>query len=877
MNFLKKILTPPVFEDEVKTEQAYLLHVILWTLICVPIPYLLFIFLKGTQYELRALIQSGVGEGINFILLIMLHRGYVRSTSIIQVSAFWLFFTTTAVTGSGVQGEAYLLGYGLVIAVAGILLGRIGALIFTILSLTSGWLMVHEPVYGLIKTGFEGSALTTWTITLVLFPVGAVLQYLASRVVRSSLARARVSEERYRLISRVTSDYTFSTELGPQGKMRLNWVTGAFEEITGYTYSDYVANGGWRAHLYPKDVEEDNQAMKTLLTNNKVISEVRTYNKSGQLRWARVFAHPVWDGEQSRLIGIVGAVQDITEQKQAEEALRNSETIYRQAIEVAGAVPYHQTYRSDTTVNYDFIGDGIHEITGYTAAEFNERLWDTLVIERILLDDLAQYSWDEAIERVRSGDRPIWKCEHCIQARDGKIHWVFEAAVELRDENGVSHGSIGMFQDITEQKLTEERKALQRVMLEKIVQLGKYVTEVNDLRTTLERIWHGVHDDLDYDRLAIFLYNRERHSFDGTLGTNNKGQIVEEWNLSFPQSEFATFNRVLNQPDGLYFTQNYDVENEFAEDHEMYGVKEYAAVAAWAGNKPIAIVCVDNLMSQRHIDNEHLEALRLFGGYAGLAIENAHLNTSLQNELTARQTFINELESKNAELERFTYTVSHDLKAPLVTITGFLGYLESDALSGNHEKVKANVDRISSAAKKMDHLLSDLLELSRVGRLINAPENVPFEDIVKEALERVRGRIETNDVHVVVQANLPVIHGDKVRLVEILQNLLDNAAKFSNEKAEARIEVGITGMDENHMHTLFVCDNGIGIDPKFHERIFGLFNKLSPSMEGTGIGLTLVKRIVEVHGGRIWVESEPGKGTTFYFTLPAEKPKGFQV
>jgi signal transduction histidine kinase len=177
----------------------------------------------------------------------------------------------------------------------------------------------------------------------------------------------------------------------------------------------------------------------------------------------------------------------------------------------------------------------------------------------------------------------------------------------------------------------------------------------------------------------------------------------------------------------------------------------------------------------------------------------------------------------------------------------------------------------------MEHLLSDLLELSRVGRLINSPENVPFEEIVKEALERVRGRIEMNHVHVVVQADLPVIHGDKVRLIEIIQNLLDNAAKFSSEKPEARIEVGATGMDENHMHTLFVCDNGIGIEPNFHERIFGLFNKLNPSMEGTGIGLTLVKRIVEVHGGRIWVESEPGKGTTFYFTLPAEKLKGFPV
>ncbi len=872
MIWLQKILTPPRFEDEVKTEQAYLLHVILWTLVCVPIPYLLFIFLKGTAYPTRALIQAGFGESTNIVLLIMLRRGLIRSASIVQVSAFWLFFTVTAVTGSGVQGPAYLLGYGLVIAVAGMLLGRNGALIFTFLSLVSGWLMVHEPLQGLLNPGFESSAFTTWTISLVLFPVGAVLQYLASRIVRSSLARARASEERYRLISRVSSDYTFSTELDPQGKMRLNWVAGAFENITGSTYDEYVANGGWRAHLYPDDIDEDERAMKILLSNDKVISEVRTYSRNGDLRWARVYAHPVWNDVQSRLVGIVGAVQDITRQKQAEEALRHSEAIYRQAIEVAGAVPYHQTYRDNSTLVYDFIGDGIQEITGYTPREFSEPLWDSLAVERFLLDDLVGYSWDEAIAHVRLGDRPIWRCEHCIRARDGKIHWVFEAAVELRDEHGVSHGSIGMFQDITEQKLAEEQKARQRVLLEKVLRLGKYVTEVIDLRTTLERIWHAVHDDLGFDRVGIFLYNHERNSFDGTLGTNKQAQMVEEWDQWFPISEIAIFGLALEQPDGLYFTQNYDVENEFTEDDEMYGVKEYAAVAAWAGNKPIAVVCVDNLMSQRRMDNELLEALRLFGGYAGLAIENARLNTSLQNELQSKKMVIDELEAKNAELERFTYTVSHDLKSPLVTITGFLGFLERDALSGNTEKVRASASRISSAAQKMENLLSDLLELSRVGRLMNTPENVPFEEIAGEALERVRGTLEAHHIKVIVAEDLPIIHGDKVRLVEIMQNLLENAAKFSSGKPDARIEIGAAGQDEDRRPILFVCDNGIGIEPQFHERIFGLFNKLNPHIEGTGIGLTLVKRIVEIHGGRIWVESEPGQGATFYFALPAQKP-----
>ena len=263
--------------------------------------------------------------------------------------------------------------------------------------------------------------------------------------------------------------------------------------------------------------------------------------------------------------------------------------------------------------------------------------------------------------------------------------------------------------------------------------------------------------------------------------------------------------------------------------------------------------------------------MRFFAGYAGLAIENARLNLALQNELVQRQVFIEELEAKNAELERFTYTVSHDLKSPLVTITGFLGYLEKDALAGDIGKVRSNIDRITMAAQKMQELLNDLLELSRIGRVINPPEHLSFSEIIRESLERVQGQLEAKKIDVKVQADLPSVYGDRVRLVEVLQNLIDNAAKFSDMDQDPRIEIGTMESDQKGEATFFVRDNGIGIQPEFQERIFGLFNKLDQNAEGTGIGLTLVKRIIEVHGGKIWVESELGKGATFYFTLPTSQ------
>ncbi|MFN3492704.1 MAG: sensor histidine kinase, partial [Anaerolineales bacterium] len=240
--------------------------------------------------------------------------------------------------------------------------------------------------------------------------------------------------------------------------------------------------------------------------------------------------------------------------------------------------------------------------------------------------------------------------------------------------------------------------------------------------------------------------------------------------------------------------------------------------------------------------------------------------TERKNAELEREALIKELEAKNIELEQFTYTVSHDLKSPLVTIIGFLNYLEKSARAGDFEKFNNDVNRIQQAVNKMQTLLRDLLELSRVGRIMNEPVETSFGEIVHEALAIVDGSIKARGVKIEFEDRRYKIFGDKIRLIEVFQNLIENAVKFMGDQPRPLIRIGsIT--DAEKPTTFFVQDNGIGMDPKFTDRIFGLFNKLNTDSPGSGIGLTLVKRIVEVHGGKIWVESELGKGSTFYFTL----------
>lgn len=237
-----------------------------------------------------------------------------------------------------------------------------------------------------------------------------------------------------------------------------------------------------------------------------------------------------------------------------------------------------------------------------------------------------------------------------------------------------------------------------------------------------------------------------------------------------------------------------------------------------------------------------------------------------------------ELEEENAkarrrisEQERYTKLISHDLKIPLIAIHGFLGLLQQDALAGDAARLRKDVERIQGLVGKMAGLLDRLLGLSRIGHEVESPEEVSLAEMAREAVERVTSQIANRRIEVAIAPDLPVVWGDRRRLLEVLQNLIENAAKFMGPQPQPRLEIGWEARPEP-VYT--VRDNGIGIEERHHRQIFGLFERLDQAKEGHGIGLALVQRIVEAHGGRAWVESEgAGTGSTFCFTL-APKPEG---
>jgi signal transduction histidine kinase len=253
--------------------------------------------------------------------------------------------------------------------------------------------------------------------------------------------------------------------------------------------------------------------------------------------------------------------------------------------------------------------------------------------------------------------------------------------------------------------------------------------------------------------------------------------------------------------------------------------------------------------------------------------ERKRTESALKENEKKLEAALAELADKNTELETFVYTVSHDLKTPIVTIEGFIGAIREDFGDRIDENAEKYLNYISDASRNMELLINDLLYLSRIGRLPERKTEFSFDDLMEKVLKTLQPQIDESGVALNVEKGLPLVYGEMERLCQVMENLLSNALKYiGKENASPRIDVG--AMDQDGRKVFFVRDNGIGIEKRYHQKIFEIFQRLPAakrSAEGTGIGLTIVKRIIEHHGGDIWLDSEARKGTAFFFTLKGKE------
>ncbi len=513
--------------------------------------------------------------------------------------------------------------------------------------------------------------------------------------------------------------------------------------------------------------------------------------------------------------------QSITDRKQIEEALKAEKDRAEKYLNIAEVI----LVALDTHARITLLNRRGYEILGYEEGELIGKDW----IKTCLHPEDYERVLDFNNKIVAGKIEPLEYYESYILTKKGEERNIAWHTAVLKNDEGRIIGTLSSGEDITDRKRSENQLDAERSRLNAIIDNAPVGIVVADKDAKILLANQAAKKTCARD-IPIGKAIERPERFCHLDGTPYK-------NRDFPLTKSALSGEVCVNEELIY---------TLPDGEKCHQLGNSAPIRDGRGEIIGAVGIFNDITDRKPIEE---------------ALHKAHDELELKvKERTA------ELEARNAEMERFVYTVSHELRTPLVSISGLLGFLKLEAEKGELDRMTTDYQLAVNALSKMDQLLGETLELSRIGRIVNPPENVPFDAIAKDALDQEAEKLKSKGVEVSVATDLPMVCVDRTRIAEVLVNLIENSIKYMGDQALPKIEIGHR-KDEGET-VFFVRDNGMGIDPSQHEKVFGLFYRLDPKNGGTGVGLTLVKRIIEVHGGRIWIESELGKGCTVCFTLP---------
>lgn len=713
-------------------------------------------------------------------------------------------------------------------------------------------------------------------------------------------------------------------------------VNRAFCRMLGYTEAELLAR---TLHdiTHPEDVAEDVRQREALLAGEKDVyaREKRYVHKDGRILWGSVTCSLVRDA-MGQPLHFIAQVQDITERKRAEQALRESNERFRSLTMLSSDWYWEQ----DEQFRFKaFSGDaGSGQLRPDQVLAFGKRRWEL---------DLRPLSmtWEQH-RAILEAHQPFRDFQYMRVVGKQPPRYITSSGEPIFDAQGCFKGYRGTARDITEAKLAEQRLRETQALLQMAAQIGRlgaWYWEVGQPRV----YWSGevcaIHEvkpgfaPTPQEAVDFFAPEYQESMRAVVLACARKGTQFDV------EAQIVTFKgrrvwvRVICEPEWDAQGNVRRIQGACQDISESKSTAEQARLLAEQLTNTLesltdAFFTVDRswrftylnaeaermLRSSREqllgkvvwdelpqfrgtVIQDHLERamtqnvtvqfeeeyaptgtwvqVKAFPSRQGLAIdvkdvterigaqrEILRLNAELEERVHQRTA---QLEAANKELEAFSYSIAHDLRAPLSSIDGFSQMLDQAAGSGLPDRCRHYLARIRAGVRQMSELTDGLLSLANFSRTSLRMENVDLAAMARTALAACRERFPDRHVDVHVQDALPA-RGDPRLLQQVMGNLVGNAWKFTGRTMRARIEVGSCTTEDGRT-AYFVRDNGAGFDMAYASRMFEAFQRMhsAAEFEGTGIGLAIVQKIILRHNGRIWAESAPGQGATFYFTLNA--------
>ncbi|MFZ5515029.1 MAG: PAS domain S-box protein [Candidatus Zhuqueibacterota bacterium] len=532
---------------------------------------------------------------------------------------------------------------------------------------------------------------------------------------------------------------------------------------------------------------------------------LQAYTATGKLLWCHVRGEPVI--ENQKCVRFRGVLQDITEQMRIEEALRQSETRYRYLFENASIA----IGMSDADGRVIAANQVMEQLTGFSSEEFQKiKLMDIYVVPE---------DRDRLIATIRKEGK-VRNFETHLHRKDGTLYLARLNVDVIRI--GGEEMLLTIAQDITESRRMEEALRMEREQLLSLFDSIDEMIYVSDPMTyemvyVNKKLQRMLNSDGAGETCYRLLQRKEapcEFCTNHFILSNDHQPYQWEYHNPWLNKDFMLTDRLIRWPDGR------DVRFE------------------------LAIDITDRKIAEAEIQK---------------------LNRELEQRVKDR-TF--ELEAVNKELEAFSYSVSHDLRAPLRHISGFVDMLRKNMGETTCEKNSHYLDVIRESAQRMGNLIDELLAFSRTGRSEIAWKNFDADTLIQEVIQELQPEIGARTITWKLLP-LPEIYADPLKLRHVFVNLISNAIKFTRQQQNPVIEVSATRGDSKE-YVFAVRDNGVGFDMKYANKLFGVFQRLhrTEEFEGNGIGLANVRRIIHRHGGRTWAEGKLNEGATFYFTVP---------